>query len=461
MVKKNGAAHHFLNGQLNNRFIFYVVSIIVIILAVTSYLIVKSQEIFLLKLIKQNTIQYSDIVRRSVKHHMLENQPENVKRIIENIGSEEQISEIRIFNKEGKIIVSSLREKIGVLVDTKSEGCINCHGEGRKPVMQKELTRIYKTQKGERFIGVMQPIYNEKACFRCHSESKKILGVLDVVLSLKEIDKEIYKNKRIMLLFFIITIFAISIIVAKSTYDFSVINRKLEDSYRKLQEISKVKSEFMRKVSNQLCAPISAIQSCIRVVLDGYVTSDKQIDMLQRVENRTKSLILMINDLLDLAKIEELKEIKYKERIDLNELLTKVVAFIREKAESKKINLSLRIENSLPVIFARYDEIEGAIMNIIDNAIKYTIENGSVEVTAKVDKEIKIEIKDSGIGIPKEKLPFIFDEFYRANNVVEYEKDGTGLGLAIAKKTIELYEGKIEVESILSQGTKFTISFPI
>lgn len=190
-----------------------------------------------MKLIKQDAIQYSDTIRRSVRHHMLENQPENVKWIIENIVAEKRISEIKIFNKEGKITVSSVPEKTGVSVDRKSEGCVNCHGTGKKIESQTEQTRIYKTDTGERFIGVMQPIYNEKECFKCHYESKKILGVLDLVLSLKEIDKEVYKNKRIILLFLIITIFAISFVVAKSTHDLHAVNMKLELSYKNLQQM--------------------------------------------------------------------------------------------------------------------------------------------------------------------------------------------------------------------------------
>jgi len=292
---------------MSNKLIILIVSIIILVLATTSYIIIESEETFLLRLVKKQTIQYSDTIRRSVRHSMLENKKEDIKWIIGAIGGQENVSEIRILNKEGKIIVSSISDREGVLIDTKSEGCISCHKSDKIIEKQPEPTRMYSKENlkwKERFIGVMQPIYNEPACFSCHPESKKILGVLDVVLSLKEIDKEIYRNRRMILLFFVITILIISFIVAKFTYDLHNIHKELEISYKKLQKIDNIKSVFVRKVAHQLRAPVAAIQSCLKVVLDGYVSTEKQLEMINRAEKKTESLIAMISDLLNLAKVE-------------------------------------------------------------------------------------------------------------------------------------------------------------
>ena len=160
-------------------------------------------------LIKENAIHHCETIKGSVRYHMLENRKEDVKQIIETIGLQNQITEIRIFDKRGKIIVSSKNTNVGVSVDKDAEGCNSCHVEDKELLKQREIARIYKTTDDERLIGVMHPIYNEKQCFNCHPQSQKILGMLDVVLSLKETDAAISRNKKMLFLFFFITVLLI------------------------------------------------------------------------------------------------------------------------------------------------------------------------------------------------------------------------------------------------------------
>ncbi|MFH1297587.1 MAG: HAMP domain-containing sensor histidine kinase [Bacteroidota bacterium] len=432
-----------------------IVCLITVIISIIGYTIIRFQEEFLVGLIKNNAIQYCETIKRSVRYHMLEHRKEDVKQIIETIGLQNQIKEIRIFNKTGEIIVSSTNTNVGVLIDKNAEGCNSCHTENNKILNQREIARIYKTKNDERRLGVIHPIYNEQLCFKCHPQSQTILGMLDVVLSLKETDAEISRNKKMLFLFFFITVLLISFIVGKFTYDLQTINRKL-------QQTNKRKSEFIHKVTHQLRAPISAIQSCLKVVTEGYAPKETHMDMIKRAENRTKTIIPLINDLLDLAKTEELKKPKQEEFLDFNEMLSGIVVFMREKAESKKVVLSLKIEETLPHIIARHEDIDDVFTNILDNAIKYTPPEGIIEVIATIDyRKIKIEVQDSGVGIPEDEIHHVFDEFYRAENARKIEKEGTGLGLAIAKKIIETYGGKIEVESKVNEGTKFTIILPV
>ena len=184
--------------------------------------------------------------------------------------------------------------------------------------------------------------------------------------------------------------------------------------------------------------------------------------MIKRAENRTKTIIPLVNDLLDLATTEELKKHKQKESIDLNKILHKAIALMNDKAEGKNVVLSLEIKETLPHIKARPEDIDDVLINILDNAIKYTPSDGKVEVVAISDhKRILVEIKDTGIGIPEDDILHVFDEFYRAENARIIEKEGTGLGLAISKKIIEAYNGNIIVESKVNEGTKFTIILPV
>jgi len=435
--------------------IYIIVGIISIIILIIGYTIIHFEAEFGVGIVKNNTIQYVETISRSLRYQMLQNRKEDVKQIVETIGLQDQIVEIRIFNKTGKIIVSSENSNVGTYVERNAEGCNSCHLENTELLIQEDPTRIYKTKDDERLIGVMHPIYNENQCFKCHPQSQKILGVLDVVMSLKEIDDTIYRNKKILYLFLLATAILISLIIAKFTSDLQTINRKLIQT-------NEEKSEFIRKVAHQLRAPISAIQSCLKVVTEGYGPKNIHMDMIKRAENRTKTIIPLVNDLLDLATTEELKKHNQRESIDLNKMLDKTIALMNEKAEGKKVVLSLMIKESLPQIKAHPEDIDDVLINILDNAIKYTPSKGKIEVIANSDrKKIVVEIKDTGIGIAQEDIHHVFDEFYRSENARKIEKEGTGLGLAIAKKIIETYGGNIQVESKVNEGTKFTIILPV
>ncbi|NQU80645.1 MAG: HAMP domain-containing histidine kinase [Bacteroidetes bacterium] len=435
--------------------IYIIVGITSIVILIIGYTIIHFEDEFAVGLIKNNAIQYVETIGRSLRYQMLQNRKEDVKQIVETIGLQDQIAEIRIFDKTGKIIVSSKDSNEGTYVEKNAEGCISCHSENKELLNQEELSRIYKTKDDERLIGVMHPIYNEKQCFKCHPQSQKILGVLDVVISLKEIDAALYRNKKILFILLFATAILISFIFGRFTFDLQTINRKLIQTNER-------KSEFTRKVAHQLRAPISAIQSCLKVVTEGYGPKNIHMDMIKRAENRTKTIIPLINDLLDLAKTEELIKHKQRENIDLNEMLHKTIALMNEKAEGKKVVLSLMIKKTLPHIKARPEDIDDVFINILDNAIKYTPSDGKVEVIANIDyKKILVEIKDTGVGIPEDDIHHVFDEFYRAENARIIEKEGTGLGLAITKKIIETYGGNILVESKVNEGTKFTIILPV
>lgn len=392
---------------------------------------------------------------------MLTNQRQDVAWIVKTIGAQKNVKEVRLLNKKGRIIVSSIKEKTGILVDKKTEGCIVCH-KGKKILINKKarLTRIYREHQKERLIGIMNPIYNEQDCQNCHPKTQKILGVLDVILSLKETDKEIYKSKISLLLLIGFAIFAISLVVVKSTYDHQLAHNKLRESYQKLEKYDILRAEFVRHVAHQLRSPAAAIKSCLKVVLDGYAPKEKQREMLERAEKRTGSLIHLVNELLDLATIEESQKIKEIKKVELAQLLNKTVEFLKEKAKEKNINLTLQLLPPIPNIMANYEEIEWIITNLIDNAIKYTTTGGNVFIIGEKNKDIKIIVKDTGIGIPKEDIPHIFDEFYRGENAKSYEKEGTGLGLAIAKRAVEKYGGQLEVISEIKKGTTFIIHLP-
>jgi two-component system phosphate regulon sensor histidine kinase PhoR len=150
-----------------------------------------------------------------------------------------------------------------------------------------------------------------------------------------------------------------------------------------------------------------------------------------------------------------------KKRVVLNEIITKVAELLQTSAEEKGLEFEVDITEEPLVILGFEDGLERVFMNLVSNAVKYTPAGGSVAVRAWSENgQVKVEVSDTGIGIPEEALPRIFEEFYRAKNAKAVEMEGTGLGLAIAKDVVEQHEGQILVESTVGRGSTFYVILP-
>ncbi len=229
-----------------------------------------------------------------------------------------------------------------------------------------------------------------------------------------------------------------------------------------LKELDKMKSEFIAMVTHELRAPIAAVEQQLTVILNrmaGELT-EKQEQLLSRAKERTKGLLALIKDLLDLSKIEAGKMVQYKEPLGLQEVIQKVVDLMKAEADERKINLQFT-SSETPLIHADRNSMEGIFTNLISNAIKYTPERG--EVWVKLGEEggfVKATVSDTGFGIKKEDLPRIFDKFYRVKTTETRQIVGTGLGLSIVKSIVDAHLGSISVESEVGKGTTFTVLFP-
>ena len=236
----------------------------------------------------------------------------------------------------------------------------------------------------------------------------------------------------------------------------------LEDiSY--LKELDKMKSEFIAMVTHELRAPIASVEQQLTVILNGMAgeVTEKQEKLLSRAKERTKGLLTLIKDLLDLSKIEAGKMVQYKEPLALQEVIQRVVDFMRTEAEDKKIDLQFSAPAETPLIHADRNSMEGIFTNLISNAIKYTPEKGKVWVTLSEEGGfVKATVSDTGIGIKKEDLTRIFDKFYRVKTTETRQIIGTGLGLSIVKSIVDAHLGSISVESEAGGGTIFTVLFP-
>ena len=243
------------------------------------------------------------------------------------------------------------------------------------------------------------------------------------------------------------------------------LKNEITDAYNKLEAIDREKSEFTYKVTHELRSPLSAIQSLLKSIEEGYAgeISEKARDLVIRSEKRTSFLITLVNGLLDLiaGKIGKPKEGDIK-LIDINIAVKNTLHLMQEKTKAKNLKIIIKTTPEPSYLNIVPDDFDIILTNLIDNSVKYTEQEGTISINSTItDKEVKLEISDTGIGITTEDLNKIFNEFYRSKNAKVAELRGTGLGMSIVKNLIKQYGGSIDVQSQIEKGTTVTISFPI
>ena len=231
-----------------------------------------------------------------------------------------------------------------------------------------------------------------------------------------------------------------------------------------LKELDEMKSNFVHHVSHELRSPLSAIKQQHSVILDGLTgdLTDKQRELLCRAQDKIQGLLDMINDLLDVARIESGHGVQQQIPLDLADTLQQIVHLLEPKAKERGLALELKLPEDLPFVRADQRSMEEVFTNLISNAINYSPEGGTVVVSASKHMEfLEVRVSDTGVGIAAEELPKIFDKFYRVKHPQTRQVIGTGLGLSIVKGVIEAHRGSVEVESTPGVGTIFKVLLPI
>jgi signal transduction histidine kinase len=245
--------------------------------------------------------------------------------------------------------------------------------------------------------------------------------------------------------------------VAERTRDLAVANQKL-------QELDRLKSDFVSNVSHELRTPLTAIKGAVDLMLrevPGPLT-EKQIHYLTRVRSNTQHLAGLINDLLDLSKIESGKiEVKSR-RVSLSSLVHEVVETLRPVAVEKVVALEATIPEPSTLVWADRDKVNQVLVNLIGNAIKFTPAEGTVTVSASRNGKdsVQVSVSDTGPGVPEDEKEKIFEKFYQVAEVDGVKPKGTGLGLAICKALVELHGGRIWVETEMNRGSTFSFTLP-
>lgn len=230
------------------------------------------------------------------------------------------------------------------------------------------------------------------------------------------------------------------------------------------KHVERMKTEFVSIAAHQLRTPLSAIKWTLRMLLDGDVgrLSKEQLDLLEKTYQSNERMIGLINDLLNVTRIEEGRYIFKPTLVQLEQLCQEVIDAAKEGILRKKINFGfLTPREKLPPVKIDSEKIKLVIQNLLDNAIKYTTSGGRVTISLKKGKkEVELEIQDNGVGIPRDQQERVFTRFFRGANIIRLETTGTGLGLFIAKNIIEAHQGKIWFESEEGKGSTFHFTLP-
>jgi two-component system, OmpR family, phosphate regulon sensor histidine kinase PhoR len=226
-----------------------------------------------------------------------------------------------------------------------------------------------------------------------------------------------------------------------------------------LKKLDKLKSEFVNTVSHDLRSPLTAILGYVDLIERAGPVTDLQRDFIQRVQVSVHNITHLVDELVNLGKIEAGFD-THKENLRLDQIIRFSADSFKKTLGEKGHHLQVQLPEDFPSLFGNPVELRQAVDQLLDNAIKYTPSGGNLLLQGELEEsQVILQVKDNGIGIPMQDLPYIFDKFYRASNVTN-DVPGTGLGLAIVKSIVENHEGRIWVESKPGEGTTVTVVLP-
>ena len=240
--------------------------------------------------------------------------------------------------------------------------------------------------------------------------------------------------------------------------------REIQDKSRQLEIANKHKSEFLANMSHELRTPLNAIIGFSEVLLERLFgdVNDKQHDYLQDIHSSGRHLLNLINDILDLSKVEAGRMELELARFHLPTAIATAMTLIRERAQRHDIKLGMDVDPALGEIVADERKLKQILLNLLSNAVKFTPDGGRIDVQAKTTvNEIEIAVRDTGIGIAAADQEAVFEEFRQVGRHYTSKQEGTGLGLALTRRFVELHGGTIRVESEPGKGSTFTFTLPL
>lgn len=490
-------------NKITHKLILAVGGVAVVGIGAFYYMFILTYYEDLIQQISHQAHYLSNTVKNSIKYDMLINQRESVHMIINTIGEQEGIERVRIFNKTGVIIYSSEKREINEMVNKQAEACYACHAANRplEKLSIKERIRIFERQDKTRNLGIINPIYNEPACWlgSCHAHRKedKVLGVLDVTLSLAEVDRQmnlsVIKNLILtvvvilvngLILWFLVHRFVgrpvkeliratQAVATGDLTYKIEMSNndelgdlarsfndmtervyRAQQHLYRsdKLASMGRLAAGVAHEINNPLTGVLTYSSFQLKRVQDEELKKDLEV-----IVRETKRCRDIVKGLLDFARPVSSK----KTVADINETINQALTIVENQLSINNIRVIKNLTKSMPPIRIDKNQMEQVFINLLVNAADAIGSDGG-EIRLKTDSVIvdekswcEIQIEDTGCGITGEQLSNIFEPFFTTKGA-----RGTGLGLAVVWGIIDEHGGRIHVSSEPGVGTEFVIHLP-
>ena len=470
----------------------------------SAWLASRAHERELAALVEHQALVLSDTIRNSTRHAMLLNERDMVHRIIEQIGRQGGLEKIRIYNKEGEFIYSPDAALVGTTVDQQNEACDGCHSAGRSvaELSAGSRTRVFRSETGDRQLGVITPISNEPVCANagCHAHppQQQVLGVLDVTVSLADVDRTVNASRRSALLFALAGIAVISVLlstlfqrwvgrpvrallgatkrIAAGDLDhrlqvpradelgqlaesFNQMTAKLAEARSMLYQSNKLASvgRLAAGIAHEINNPLTGVLTYSSFLLKRATDAESKSD-LETIVHETKRCRDIVRGLLDFSRQVPPK----KTQVDLNAIVERALTIVDNQLKVQNIQVTKSLAANLPAFPADANQLQQVVLNLLVNAAD-AFEHGDRQIYVATDvKEIagrrmaEVKVADNGMGIPEKNLGRIFEPFFTTK-----ENRGTGLGLSVCWGIVTEHGGTIAVDSKVGSGTTFTVHLPL
>jgi len=459
----------------------YIILILITITVLNFFVSLKLRDYYEQKItdkLKSNTILVADILKE-----VLINEPELADTRARELADKLNLR-ITIVDTTGK-----------VLADSQKDAQIIENHNTRPEIIDAVAADFGESTRFSQTVG-----FNMKYVAKAVKTDNKLLGTVRLALPLSEIEQQIRVIYNVVLLGGIVAsiiAFLIAYFISKgitspitemtdiagriAQEDFSKrarvssgdelgllarsLNKMADELQSKMENLKKmdnIRTDFVANVSHELKTPLTSIKGFVETLEDGAIDDKENAKkFLAIIKKHTERINAIINDLLSLSELELGQDRLNRKDFDLKSLFNEVLMGFEHALSAKKHTLDVDYQGNVFNIKADKEKIEQIFVNLLDNAIKYTKDNGKINVfVQEEEKELLIQIQDNGVGIPEEHRIRIFERFYRADKARSRQLGGTGLGLAIVKHIVSLHKGAIKLESQLNKGTKVSIILP-
>jgi two-component system NtrC family sensor kinase len=508
--------------SLKAKILLSVIITVAVIEGLFLYLNIRSLSQQMIEKTEEEAFNLSETIRLSIRNAMIKDRRDEYQRIIDDVAQRKGITEVRIFNKQGEITVSSDKTRVGTVVDKQAEACYGCHREGEAKVLlpSDSKTRVYHTEKGS-LLGLINPIYNESSCYPCHPTTTNVLGVLDTTISLEGFEKEKAQIYKQMLFSGIVSVILLSLLISLLLTRF--VNRPIDKllaatktaAHGDLNQTVGIRShDELGELSDSFNNMISELKRS-RDAIEGWTQT-----LEHRVQERTQELQQVQDQLIRAGKMAALGELAAGVAHEINNPLTGVLTFsslmlkkvdenhpwkkdlenivqqttrcrnivrglldfarqrkpdkkewnihtlidrtitlVENQARFQNIKIIKEFKANIPMLFVDGDQVQQVFMNIIINAADAMAGNGGTLTIKTNVKDGMAEVSLTDTGRGMAK-EHLSKLFTPFFTTKEIGK-GTGLGLAISYGIIQSHNGEIEVESEVGKGSTFRIKLPI